>query len=147
MDYDGHSVSASYESNLWNLTTCTISVFGTLHETKNWLLPHDVEFLRFYPKKWAEDAVKESDQMGSWRKIRMAQGLQLEQLFQRFDKQTKQRQQKPCYVLFIWIWRCDTTNSGHIGIREFQDLCQEFGIEEVVRGDIYCYYPFIGIDI
>lgn len=38
----------------------------------------------------------------------MSQGLQLEQLFQ----------------------RCDTTNSGHIGIREFQDLCQEFGIEE-----------------
>ena len=63
------------------------------------------------------------------------------------NKQTKQRQQRHCYVLYIWIWRCDTTNSGHIGIREFQDLCQEFGIEEVVRGDIYCYYPFISIDI
>ena len=63
------------------------------------------------------------------------------------NKQTKQRQQRHCYVLFIWIWRCDTTNSGHIGIREFRDLCQEFGIEEVVRGDIYCYYPFISIDI
>ena len=66
-------------------------MFGTLHETKNWLLPHDVEFLTIYPKKWAEDAVKESDQMGSWRKIRMAQGLQLEQLFQRFDKQTNKQ--------------------------------------------------------
>ena len=29
------------------------------------------------------------------------------------------------------LWRCDTTNSGHIGIGEFQELCQEFGIEEV----------------
>ena len=57
------------------------------------------------------------------------------------NKQTKQRQQK--HVLF----RCDTTNSGHIGIREFQDLCQEFGIEEVVRGDIYCYWTYISIDI
>ena len=84
---------------------------------------------------------------GKLRNIRMAQGLQLEQLFQRFDKQTKQRQQRHCYVLFIWIWRCDTTNSGHIGIREFQDLCQEFGIEEVVRGDIYCYWTYISIDI
>jgi len=38
----------------------------------------------------------------------MAQGLQLELLFE----------------------RCDTTNSGHIGIGEFQELCHEFGIEE-----------------
>ena len=30
------------------------------------------------------------------------------------------------------LWRCDTTNSGHIGIGEFQELCQEFGIEEVI---------------
>ena len=68
MDYDGHSLSAIYDSNLWNLTTCTISVFGTLHETNNWLLPHDVEFLTFYPKKWAEDPVKKKWSNGKLKK-------------------------------------------------------------------------------
>jgi hypothetical protein len=39
----------------------------------------------------------------------MAAGLQLEQLFR----------------------ACDTTDSGFIGVTEFQDLCHGFGIEEV----------------
>ena len=141
-DHDGHSVSASYDSNLWNLTTCTILVFGTFCETKNWLLPHYVEFLTFNPKKiqrcekkWSNGKLKKNKNG-----TRITAWAALPAVWQA-NKQTKQRQQK--HVLF----RCDTTNSGHIGIREFQDLCQEFGIEEVVRGDIYCYWTYIGIDI